>query len=1141
MTQYPWQTCLNVSENDASTYHDNARRDLIDNLSFVPETALDIGCGTGSTGAYLKGKHPQTKVWGIEVNKAAAAIAAKRLDCVISRKFEEADLEGHGLKKGTLDLVLCADVLEHLYNPWEVMVGLKDYLSERGRIVISIPNIRFLPLLDDLARGYWRYADFGLLDITHLRFFTLKELKRFIAETGYALESLQYGMDPTLQATYEKYRQQLPCTIDTGKVVLRDIEEDELNELFSGQFFVTVKKGEMSIGDYAPPRMGCYFWKGQHTEYLKFLAAHRINPHESELFEQHFAAGPKAPRFEIALVATPQTSHLLGSSIQSIAKQLYPNFKLTILGDGPGPESLRGVGQRIVWTDTEGQYWASISSTVGQTDADWLMVLDSGDQLAEHALLYLAEHALRKPGASVLYVDEDQIDASGEPDIPYFKPDFCPDYFLAHPYIGDGVAIEIAALRKAGGIRTGFGSPIYDVLLRLLTQDGPASFAHIPDILYHRHPQRSLPRHIGQDDSGQRALAAYLATTDTPASVRPGVIAGSHRISYRLTGQHTATWITTAPSTLDEAQNLVEKRYIQRSYDALSLFIFVGATTPEAVRTYLEAVDQAGVDGLQVFAEPSGATPAQLYDAAIQLSLTDYILLMRADAQPVTDLWLEELLADASRPEIGAVAPRLTTPQGALIGNAILLGCGGIATGFGHGDSFGALGHFGRQQVVQNPSALSTDALLFAREKYLQAGGFDTALDETGAAIDLSLKLIESGLRLLWTPHTTLICTSDELKTLNDASESALLERWLPTIARDPAYNPNLSRVQPFALTVRPEASKLGLPWKPLPKVMAFPADITGCGHYRVIEPFHAVRKAGLIDGYLGFDHYNPYDMSLFAADTLVLQRQVLDQQLEFLRAYRKFFDLKLVFELDDLITNLPPENFHRSDIPKDIAKRLRAGLQLCDRFIVSTEPLAEAYRQHIDDIRVVPNRIDIEKWGHLTPQRRAGKKPRVGWAGGVSHYGDLALIVDVIKELATEVDWIFLGLLPASIRPYIAEHYDGVPTLQYPAKLASLNLDVAIAPIDHNDFNTCKSNLKLLEYGILGYPVIASDFGPYQCNFPVTLVKNRTRDWVKAIREHIHDLDAAASQGDKLRDHVIQGWILQDHVEEWRSAWLDF
>jgi len=108
------------------------------------------------------------------------------------------------------------------------------------------------------------------------------------------------------------------------------------------------------------------------------------------------------------------------------------------------------------------------------------------------------------------------------------------------------------------------------------------------------------------------------------------------------------------------------------------------------------------------------------------------------------------------------------------------------------------------------------------------------------------------------------------------------------------------------------------------------------------------------------------------------------------------------------------------------------------------------------------------------------------------------------------------------------------VPFSQYPAKLASLNLDLAIAPLEQNIFNEAKSNLRLLEYGILGYPVVCSDIYPYQ-QAPVKRVTDNA--WLEAVRERIYDLDAAFKEGQELKQWVIKNWLLEDHVTEWGEA----
>ena len=229
----------------------------------------------------------------------------------------------------------------------------------------------------------------------------------------------------------------------------------------------------------------------------------------------------------------------------------------------------------------------------------------------------------------------------------------------------------------------------------------------------------------------------------------------------------------------------------------------------------------------------------------------------------------------------------------------------------------------------------------------------------------------------------------------------------------------------------------------------------------------------------------------------------------------------------------------HKASIHKDIAKRFRKAAGLCNRLVVATEPLSRAYAGFSDEVRVVPNYLERARWDGLAPRRRGGAKPRVGWAGGVGHTGDLELVADVVRELAKEVDWVFFGLCPDALRPYVQEFYPGVPLPQYPAKLASLDLDLAIAPLEDNPFNEAKSHLRLLEYGVLGYPVVCSDLTPYQGDFPVWRVANRYRDWLKTIREAVSDRDALARQGDLLREKVRQQWLLEDHLDAWLQAWL--
>jgi hypothetical protein len=111
-----------------------------------------------------------------------------------------------------------------------------------------------------------------------------------------------------------------------------------------------------------------------------------------------------------------------------------------------------------------------------------------------------------------------------------------------------------------------------------------------------------------------------------------------------------------------------------------------------------------------------------------------------------------------------------------------------------------------------------------------------------------------------------------------------------------------------------------------------------------------------------------------------------------------------------------------------------------------------------------------------------------------------------------------------------------------YPQKLASLDLDLAIAPLENNQFNDCKSNLRLLEYGACGFPVICSNARAFtETLLPVQITKNKYKDWMDAIRQHITDLNNSRAQGGKLKEEVQRNWMLQNQgLQSFSRAWTE-
>jgi hypothetical protein len=328
-----------------------------------------------------------------------------------------------------------------------------------------------------------------------------------------------------------------------------------------------------------------------------------------------------------------------------------------------------------------------------------------------------------------------------------------------------------------------------------------------------------------------------------------------------------------------------------------------------------------------------------------------------------------------------------------------------------------------------------------------------------------------------------------------------------------------------------------------LPGFIGFGSGSPGSWQYRVVQPLASLKACGAANcvqtpfiGRTRIPLPTAAEIERLQPRALLMHNTLHDDCIEALETYKRVNGVFIVFGQDDLMFALPPKNPFSRTVYKDIKKRIRHCLRLADRLVVTTEALASGLRNMVDDICVVPNYLDDRVWSSLESKRNVARKPRAGWAGAQQHLGDLEMMEQVVKQTAGDVDWVFFGMCPECLRPYVKEVHDAVRFEQYPAQLAALNLDIAIAPLEHNRFNEAKSNLRILEYGVLGWPVIASDIEPYK-DAPVCLVKNQPRAWINAIRERARDMDALRKEGDELRGWVRGHWMLSQHSADWLVA----
>jgi 2-polyprenyl-3-methyl-5-hydroxy-6-metoxy-1,4-benzoquinol methylase/tetratricopeptide (TPR) repeat protein len=226
---------LHHDPKSAEEYYEHPRRELLPAIPQRARRILDVGCGAGALGKLLKEERGVEEVCGVEFIEEAYERACKVLDRVLLGNIEEMALpwdDGH------FDCIICADVLEHLTDPSAVLAKLNRVLAPHGVIVISVPNARFFDVIQMLSYGSWTYCEQGIMDATHLRFFTRTDLRTMIENGGMdTIEILPLNQWPP---SYVPKNQDGSLTM--GLITVEDVDDADYDEFLTYQWLAIVGK-----------------------------------------------------------------------------------------------------------------------------------------------------------------------------------------------------------------------------------------------------------------------------------------------------------------------------------------------------------------------------------------------------------------------------------------------------------------------------------------------------------------------------------------------------------------------------------------------------------------------------------------------------------------------------------------------------------------------------------------------------------------------------------------------------------------------------------------------------------------------------------------------------------------------------------
>lgn len=783
-----------------------------------------------------------------------------------------------------------------------------------------------------------------------------------------------------------------------------------------------------------------------------------------------------------------------------------------------------------------------------RSDTDWIAFLPAGDQVAPDLWSGLLELTRKHPELDAVYVDEDRITLQHQRYAPFFKPEIDRQWLMSSPYSGRFALCRRERLSSLDIPWQWLSMAAYAVLTASLLEHGSRAIGHLPGIHHHA---LDIPGNRLEDWLENAACILYrqLARQGLQGRIDIDRKHGYYRV-LPLSPHKPGISIVVASANAALLEHCLNAIFLHTDYpDFDVLAVLVGPQESQLVQHL--TTHQRPLTLLQIPAAESHAAALQYgcvrADKEFVVVLSDATLATGAS-------WLDEIALCFVKPDVGLVGGRIVLPQHNLQAGGLYLGSGINGT---TRYAYVQEQHRLLQASPREFSALPHHYIGIRNKLLMELGGLDCRYGHEYWPVDLGLRARQAGYRVCWTPQVAMtsmgipsllagIAPAEQI-ALEAEERELLFSQWRKELTCDFAYNPCLSidpsKGNPPDIESVPALQAIA-PDHPLaPGVMVFPFDAWGSGQYRARLPAQALQAAGKARVKVTGNHDSgiaatPPEVWRFAPASLLLHNFLHDYQLDALALYRKHCDAMLVFGMDDLLTDIPSYNPYHHTIYTDIKERLAKALALCDRLVVTTDYLAGQFESMIRDIRVIPNYLDAQHWS-IKPSNKARpmhRRLRVGWAGAKQHLGDLRILAPVVRNTFREVDWIFFGLCPPDIAPYASEIHDMVPFDQYPQRLADLALDLALAPLADNAFNRAKSNLRLLEYGILGMAVICSDIETYR-GAPAVCLPEQPDLWIDAIRYYAKNPEQMQADGRRLQEWVSRHWMLHDHLQEWSDV----
>ena len=561
----------------------------------------------------------------------------------------------------------------------------------------------------------------------------------------------------------------------------------------------------------------------EEVPYGPWYEEHRAKPEELErqrkqsLAWENFSGGEEsACVFSIAVPVFRTPAKFLCEMIESVRSQSFPFWELCLANADPEDREVAEILERYCREDRRIRVKnlkenkgisENTNAALAMARGEFVGLLDHDDLLAPDALYEMAARLEKDEGIDVFYTDEDKVTTDlSEHFQPHLKPDFNLDLLRSNNYICHFFVVRREIAESIGGFRPEFnGAQDYDFIFRCTEQ--AEKIVHIPRILYHWrvHSASTADNPASKMyayEAGKRAIEGNLERSGVRGVVSLRQDYGFYDVHYPVEGEPLVSILIPNKDQKETLMHCIHSVLETSTWKNLEILIIENNSEQEETFACYRELEKD--PRIRILTYPGKTfNYSAINNFGVQQAKGEYLLFLNNDIEVITPDWIEQMLGNCQRPEVGIVGAKLYYPDNTIQHAGIIIGIGGIAGHAFLGLARAKSGYLHKASLQMDYSAVTAACMMMKAEAFRKAGGFEEKLTVAFNDVDLCLRTVEQGWLVVYDPHVEMYHYESKSRGAEDSEEKLrrfqqeiefMRTRWIRLLKDgDPNYNPNLT------------------------------------------------------------------------------------------------------------------------------------------------------------------------------------------------------------------------------------------------------------------------------------------------------------------------------------------------------------